>query len=121
MGNRALQSLAIIAVFTLFGLSLAQVAGGDAWLLSGGAAVIAVVAIGIASLFQRQTASFEQTTPSRKLLGLRIGVIGGACAFCGWMIAVFLWHRIGYYVVVCGILGGLIGISIHFYYMFFGH
>ncbi|BAZ94902.1 membrane protein [Thiohalobacter thiocyanaticus] len=118
MNARLFQSLAIVSVAALLGLSLAKVSAADPWAFSVGAAVIAAIAVGIAGLFRQSTVSFEKATPPRKLLGLRIGVVGFVVALCGWLVAVFLSASVGYYIVVLGIVTGFVGFPIHIYNMF---
>lgn len=118
MSSRLLPSLAIVGVAALIGLSLAKVSAGDPWAFSLGAAVIASIAVGIAGLFHKPTASLEQTTPPRNLLGLRIGVAGFVIALCGWLVAVFLSASVGYYIVALGVVAGFVGMPIHIYNMF---
>lgn len=118
MSSRLFSSLAIVSVAALLGLSLAKVAAGDPWVFSLGAAVIASAALGFATLFAKPTASLEQTTPPRKLLGLRVGVVGFLVALSGWLVAVFLSATVGYYIVALGVAVGFVGFPIHIYNMF---
>lgn len=115
MSTRLLPSLVIVGVATLFGLSLAKVVAGDPWAFSLGAAAIASIAVGIALVFARPTASLEQTTPPRKLLGLRIAVVGFLVALGGWLVGVFLSTSVGYYIVAFGVTVGFVGVPIHIY------
>jgi uncharacterized membrane protein len=118
MSRRLLQSLTIIGIASLLGLSVAKVAAADPLAFSGGAAFIAAIAVGIVGLFHQPIASFEKITPPRKLLGLRIGVVGFVVALCGWLVAIFLSATVGYYIVVFGVLVGFVGFPIHIYNMF---
>lgn len=118
MRRRLLISLAVVGIAALLGLSFAKVSETDPWAFAVGFAAIAAVAIGIAGLFHRQVSSFEKAVPSRKLLGLRISVVGIAIAFGGWLLSVFVSAAVGYYVVVLGVLAGFLGFPIHFYNMF---
>lgn len=115
MHLRLLTHLAIVAFAAVFGLALAKVTAGDPWFLSLGAAGIAVIAIGIAALFARPTASFEQDTSPRKLLGMRIATVGGLVALSGWVITVLLSANVGFYVVVLGFVVGFSGFVTHYY------
>ncbi|MBU1424409.1 MAG: hypothetical protein KKH12_03095 [Gammaproteobacteria bacterium] len=118
MGSRFFPGLVIVSVASLLGLSLAKVSSENPWAFSLGAAAIAAVAVGISSLFREPTASFEQTTPPRKLLGMRIGVAGFAVALCGWLIGVFLSASVGFYIVALGVAIAFVGFPIHVYNMF---
>ena len=118
MSSRLFSSLAIVSIAALLGLSLAKVSAGDPWAFSLGAAVIAAVAVGIARLFRTPTASFEQSAPPRKLLGLRISVAGFLVALSGWLVGVFLSGSVGYYIVALGVAVGFVGFPIHIYNMF---
>lgn len=118
MSSRLFASLAIVCVAALLGLSLAKISSENPWVFAVGAAVIATVAVGIASFFRQPTAAFEQTTPSHKLLGLRIGVAGFVVALCGWLVGMFLSASVGYYIVALGVATGFVGFPIHIYNMF---
>ena len=118
MSSRLLASLVIVGVTALFGVSLAKISSEDPWVFALSAGGIATVAVGIAGFFRKPTASFEQTTPPRKLLGLRIVVVGFLVALCGWMIGAFLSTSVGYYIVVLGVAAGFVGFPIHIYNMF---
>lgn len=118
MSSRLFQSLAIVCVAAILGLSVAKVSTADPLTFSVGAAAIAAIAVGIATLFRKSTTSFETTTPPRKLLGMRIGMVGGVIALCGWLVAVFLSAMVGYYIAVLGVVTGLVGFPIHFYNMY---
>ena len=118
MSSRLFSSLVVIGVAALVGLSLAKVMAGDPWALSLGGAAIASVAVGVAAIFAKPTASLEQTAPPRKLLGLRIMVAGFLVALSGWLVGVFLFAAAGYYIVALGVAVVSIGLPIHFYNMF---
>lgn len=118
MNSRLLPSVAIVSVTALVGLSLAKISNGNPWFSSLGAAIIAAVAVCIARLFRKPIASLEQSTPPRKLLGIRIGVAGVLVALSGWLVGVFLSSTTGYYIVALGVVVGFVGFPIHFYNMF---
>jgi len=115
MNSRLFINFAIVAVAALLGVSIARVSSSNLWGFAIGSITIAAIAIGIAGLFSSKTASFENATPPRKLLGMRIGVVGGLISLCGWLIAVFVLASVGYYVAVLGVVVGLVGLAIHFY------
>lgn len=104
----------IIAIASLVGASVGKVGFSDPlpFLIGGG--VVAVIAIVIAGLFSHQTAKFEKSVPSKKLLGLRIAMAGLLLALAGWLLAVFVSIRYGYIIAAPGIVIGVIGIVIHF-------
>jgi hypothetical protein len=118
MTNRLVANLLIIAVAALLGLSIAKVSSSDLLVFTLGGAIIALIAVGIASIFGKNTSSFEEKTPPRNLLGMRIGVVGLLIALCGWFVVVFASALIGRYVVVVGVFTGLIGFPIHFYNLY---
>lgn len=118
MKSRLLPNLAIVAVAALLGLSVAKVSSEDPLVFSLGAAVVAAVAVVLASLFRQPSAAFEQSIPPRKLLGLRIGVTGFLVALFGWLLGVFWSASVGYAVVVVGIVFVFVGFPIHIYNMF---
>lgn len=118
MNQRLFPYLGVVAVATLIGLSLAKVTSSDPWVPSIGAAVLALVAVGIASLFRPQTVLFEKATPARKLMGMRVGVVGFVIALSGWLVAVFSSATIGYYIAVFGVAIGFVGMAIHYYNLF---
>jgi len=118
MTSRIIYSLAIVSFAALFGLSLAKVSASDPWDFTLGAAVISAVAVIVAGFFRKPTASFEQATPPRKLLGLRIGVVGFVVALSGWLVAVFLSASVGYFIVALGVIASFVGFPIHIYNMF---
>ena len=118
MNLRLFPYLGIVSVATLMGLSLAKVTASDPWVPSIGAAALALVAVGIGSLFRQQATSFEKVTSPRKLMGMRVGTVGFGVALLGWLVAVFLSGTVGYYIVVFAVAIGFTGMAIHLYNLF---
>jgi len=54
----------------------------------------------------------------RKWVGLKIGTVSGLVAFSGGLVAFLGLGKIGYWIVVAGLLGGLVGMFLHFLSMF---
>jgi hypothetical protein len=54
----------------------------------------------------------------KKYLGLKIATVSFLVALSGGLIAFLGLGKIGYWVVVVGVLGGFIGIFLHFLAMF---
>jgi len=113
MSSRIFISLAVVAVTALLGVSIARVDSADPWPMALGGAVIGAVAAGIGALFQEPTAALEKAIPRRKLLGMRIAVVGFVIALGGWLVAVFLSKSAGYWIAMPGIFLGIVGLCIH--------
>lgn len=54
----------------------------------------------------------------KKWVGLKIMTVSFLVAICGGLIAFLGLGKLGYWVVVVGVLGGFVGISLHFLAMF---
>ncbi len=106
--------LLIVSVAALFGASIGKVADFDQSYSAAFGGIIAAIAVGIGALFKTKTKELESTTPPRKLLGLRIGVIGFCVAAIGWLVAVYASQAAGFIFVATGIGIGFIGMGIHF-------
>ena len=104
----------------LVGFSLSRVAFFDPWIFSIGGALIGFIAVIIGSLTWQRTHVFERKY-NRRLLGLRVGVIGGCVALFGWLIGVFFSHKAGWSLGVIGVLTGFIGIAIHVFFLLRTH
>lgn len=125
MRNRTLITvlpyLAVVAFECLFGFSITHVDAGAAEhqvSFTVGGALIAVIAIVIARAFSGQPIRPFPAIPPRKLLGLKVGVVGFCTALFGWLVAVFINHAAGFALVVAGIVVGFVGMAIHFVLMF---
>ena len=110
--------LFIICFAALFGASIGKVADFDQIYSAAVGGVIAAIAVGIGALFNTKTKELENTTPPRKLLGLRIGVVGFCLAAGGWLVAVYTLQVAGFILVATGVGVGFIGIGIHYVNMF---
>lgn len=110
--------LLIISVAALFGASIGKVADFDQSYSAAFGGIIAAIAVGIGALFKTKTKELENTTPPRKLLGLRIGVIGFCVAAGGWLVAVYVSQAAGFILVATGVGIGFIGMGIHYVNMF---
>ena len=53
----------------------------------------------------------------KKWIGLKIGTVSGIIAFCGALVAWVGLGKLGYWIVAAGILGGVVGLILHFYAM----
>ncbi|MDA8413727.1 MAG: hypothetical protein M0023_08050 [Desulfobacteraceae bacterium] len=110
--------LLIISFVALFGASIGKVADFDQIYSAAVGGIIAVLAVGIGALFNTKTKELENTTPPRKLLGLRIGVVGFCLAAGGWLVAVYTSQAAGFILVATGVGIGFIGMGIHYVNMF---
>ena len=106
--------LLIVFASTLFGASFGKVADFNPIYSAACGGVIAAIAVGIGTLFSSKTKELERKTLPRKLLGMRIGVVGVCVAIGGWLIGVFVSYETGYIVVAIGIGTGFVGMAIHF-------
>lgn len=113
-----LPRILIISVAALFGASIGKVADFDQRYSAAFGGIIAAMAVGIGALFNTKTKELENTTAPRKLLGLRIGVIGFCVAASGWIVAVYTSQSAGFILAATGIGTGFVGIGIHFVNMF---
>ncbi|WP_041245273.1 hypothetical protein [Geotalea uraniireducens] len=109
---------AIIFVSALVGASLDKVGDFDQVYSAVCGGIVAAVAVGIGALFNTKTKELENTTPPRKLLGLRIGVIGFCVAVVGWLVAVYASQPAGFVLAASGIGIGFVGMGIHYVNMF---
>jgi len=109
---------AIIFAFALVGASLGKVGEFDQMYSAVCGGIIAAIAVGIGALLDTKTKEIERTTEPRKLLGLRIGVVGGCTAICGWVVAVYASQPVGFMLVASGIGIGFLGMGIHYVNMF---
>ena len=114
MNARFLQPLAVLVIVALLGASLAKVGGGNQWLFAVVAVVFATIALCIGRIFRGLTSSFERNTPPRKLLGMRVAMIGFLIATLGWLVGVYIYGPLGFYLAGAGIVAGLIGFPIHY-------
>jgi len=110
--------LLIIIVAALVGASIGKIAAFNQSYSAAGGGAIAAIAVGIGALFNPKTKELESTTPQKKFLGLRIGVIGFCVALAGWLVAVYASHPAGFILVATGVGIGFIGMGIHFVNMF---
>ncbi len=110
--------LLIISVAALVGASIGKVAAFDQGYSAAGGGIIAAIAVGIGALFDTKTKEVERTTEPRKLLGLRIGVVGGCVAVGGWVVAVYASQPVGFMLATTGIGIGFLGMGIHCVNMF---
>lgn len=113
--------LAVIAVAGLVGFSITRVDTGAAehqvgFTLCG--SLIAAVAIVIARAFSGHSARPFSAIPERKLLGLKVGLVGFCIALLGWLVAVLVNHAAGFAFAVVGFIVGFVGMAIHFVRMF---
>jgi len=110
--------LLIIFAAALVGASVGKVAAFDQGYSAAGGGIIAAIAVGIGALFDTKTKELERTTEPRKLLGLRIGVVGGCLAVGGWVVAVYASQPVGFMLAATGIGIGFVGMGIHYVNMF---
>lgn len=108
----------IICVVALFGASIGKVADFDQSHSAAVGGIVAAIAVGIGALLEKKTKELESTTPSRKLLGMRIGVIGFCVAASGWIVAVYASQSAGFMLAATGIGTGFVGVGIHYVNMF---
>jgi hypothetical protein len=54
----------------------------------------------------------------KKWVGLKIATVSGLVALSGGLVAFLGLGKIGYWIVVVGVLGGFVGLSLHFLAMF---
>jgi uncharacterized membrane protein len=90
----------------------------SAMLMTLGGATIGLFGAAVGLLVHRPVEAFERRRGSRKLLGLRLMTAGFIVAVLGWLLAVFLSGRTGYWLVVVGVVGGVVGIVIHYMNIF---
>lgn len=110
--------LLIISVAALVGASIGKVAAFDQSYSAAGGGIIAAIAVGIGALFNPKTKELERTTPTRRLLGLRIGIIGFCVAVGGWLVTVYASQPAGFILAASGIGVGFVGMGIHYVNMF---
>ena len=54
----------------------------------------------------------------KKYIGLKVMTVSGLVAFAGAIVAFLGLGKVGYWIVVVGVLGAFVGISLHFLAMF---
>jgi len=54
----------------------------------------------------------------KKWLGLKIATVSGLVAFSGGLVAFLGLGKIGYWILVAGVIGGFVGMFLHFLAMF---
>ncbi|ADO00797.1 hypothetical protein Gbem_4096 [Citrifermentans bemidjiense Bem] len=118
MKNSIIPRILIISVAALFGASIGKVADFDQRYSAAFGGIIAAIAVGIGALLNTKTKELENTTPPKKLLGLRIGVIGFCVAASGCIVAVYTSQSAGFILAATGIGTGFVGMGIHFVNMF---
>ena len=113
----------VVLLFSLIGHSLTRLEGispddGIKFALVG--AIFASIAVFIGALLRPTTRQLEQSRPSKHFSGLKIGVVGFFIALSGWLVAIYIHGKIGFGLAVIGMLSGVFGVLVHFYYMFGG-
>ncbi len=114
--NSRTSILVVVIVCGILGHSIATVSGENAgeslrWALGGGA--IAVLGLLLSVAVRPFVRNLEASRPPAQLLGMRIATVGGLLALSGWLIAVYLNGRVGYWVVALGVSTGGAGILVH--------
>jgi hypothetical protein len=112
----AVQSIGVVLGCAAIAYSLSRVpsmdsSSGPMLALIGGA--IGLIGVGVGLIARPGVAEFERRHTARQLLGLRIAVPSGFVAAAGWLIAIFISAKVGYWVGLVGILVGICGIVIH--------
>lgn len=110
--------LLIVLGVALVGASVGKVTAFDQGYSAASGGIIAAIAVGIGAMFGTKTKELERTTEPRKLLGLRIGVVGGCVAAGGWVVAVYASQPVGFILAAAGIGIGFVGMGIHYVNMF---
>ena len=108
--------VAIILVASLMGFSLTRVDTGAAEHQIGftlGGATLAAVAILISRVFSGAAKEVTTKIPEKNLRGMKIGVVSFCVALSGWLVAVLVNGKVGFVLVVVGVVAGFIGIAIH--------
>ena len=54
----------------------------------------------------------------KKYIGLKVATVSGLVAFSGGLIAFIGPGKVGYWIVVAGVVGGIVGLFQHFLAMF---
>ena len=106
--------LLIVLVFALLGASIGKVASLGMLPCAIGGGVIASIAVFVAALFSKPAETLEKLSPPSHLLWMRIAMIGGSVALCGWFVGVFVSYRMGYFVAAPGVLIGSAAVFIGF-------
>jgi hypothetical protein len=117
MLSRALSSLVVIVVTALLGLSFARLAAADPLPAALGGAAVGLIAVLAGYLSRHGIARVEQSRSPRKWLGLKVGVVAFCVAIFGWLVAVFVAPATGQVISFIGIIGGVVGMAIHWLYM----
>jgi hypothetical protein len=118
----AIQATAVVVAVALVAASLPHLEGKSLevqlWFAVVGAFASAVILFLVRATRSdgRLRGSFY-VEPS-KYRGLKIGFVGFCVAMLGWLVAVFIAGAIGYWLVVFGVLVGVIGMIIHVVLMF---
>ena len=120
--TEALQATAVVVVVALVSASLPHLEGKSLevqlWFaLAGALASAAILLLVRATRSDGRLRGSFYVEPS-KYRGLKIGFVGFCVAMLGWLVAVFIAGAIGYWLVVCGVLVGFIGMIVHVVLMF---
>jgi hypothetical protein len=106
----------VVIVCGVFGHSIGTVSGENGgeslrWALGGG--VIGILGLVLSIALRPFVKNLEASRPPAQLLGMRIATLGGLLALSGWLIAIYVNGRVGYWVVALGVSIGGAGILVH--------